>query len=469
MKKRISGWWTRVRLGAYSIPVALVAALAMITITELAYRAQRDALDQLVLEGQARLRLLNAFQRLTEAESGKRGYLLLGDVAYLKPYERATADVLDELKRVDEFDQSADPQTRELQARVRKAMQEKMTEMNEVMRLHDQGDVATAMELVRTGIGLEMMQKLRDEVQATMRYRNQHIAHGLDSVREIFLLGRIGVISLTALCTLVLIALISSSRAFEVEREQQRLALRDERDRLEQEVNRRMADLRELTQHLQTAREDERSRLARELHDELGALLTSAKLNVASMRPSLKQVPEVEPKLQRLVEALNAGIALKRRIIEDLSPSTLHSLGLQPALEILCSETARNCDIPIRCEFQPVQLSADKALAAYRFVQEALTNMAKYAQATSVVVRMQEHDGEARVEVWDNGKGFDASTLSAGRHGLRGMRFRFEALGGHLAIDSSASAGTRLTAWLPLDEQPAADAASPLGAAVLAA
>lgn len=461
MKKTISGLLARVRLGAYSISLTLVAALAMIAITELAYRAQCDALDQLVAEGQARLRLMSALQRLTEAESGKRGYLLLGDVAYLKPYERATADVLNELNLVDEFDQlGSDPKTRALQEKVRKSMQQKMAEMTEVMRLHGRGDVVAAMELVRTGIGLEMMDKLRDEVQATMRHRNQHIAKGLDSVRDIFFLGRIGVISLTVLCTLVVIALISSSRAFELEREHQRLALREERDRLEQEVNRRMADLSELTQHLQTAREDERARLARELHDELGALLTSAKLNVASMRPSLKQVPEVEPKLQRLVESLNAGIALKRRIIEDLSPSTLRSLGLRPALEILCSETARNCEIPIQCELQPVHLSADKALAVYRFVQEALTNMAKYAEASNVVVRLEQQEGAARVEVWDNGKGFNASTLSAGQHGLRGMRFRFEALGGHLAIDSSATEGTRLTAWLPLDAELTGAAAS---------
>ena len=459
MKKRVAGWWNKVRLGAYSIPVALAAALAMITITELAYRAQRDALDHLVLEGQARLRLLNAFQRLTEAESGKRGYLMLGDKAYLKPYERAASDVLAELNQVDQFDRDGrDPQTRVLQARVRAAMQAKLTEMSEVMRLHDLGEQSRAMELVRTGIGLEMMQKLRDEVQSTMQHRNQHIATGLASVREIFLLGRIGVISLTVLCTLVLVALITSSRAFERERERQRQALRDERDGLEQEVNRRMADLRELTQHLQSAREDERARLARELHDELGALLTSAKLNVASMRPSLKQVPEVEPKLQRLVESLNAGIALKRRIIEDLSPSTLRSLGLQPSLEILCSEMSRTCEIPIRCDLEAVELSADKSLAVYRFAQEALTNMAKYANARSAVVRLRAQDGLAKVEVWDDGKGFDTSRLVAGRHGLRGMRFRFEALGGCMAIDSMSNEGTRLTAWLPLDSAPGAAA-----------
>ncbi len=104
--------------------------------------------------------------------------------------------------------------------------------------------------------------------------------------------------------------------------------LQAERERLEREVLRRTAELTELAQHLQTAREDERARLARDLHDELGALLTAAKLDVARIRPKLQQaMPEVLPRIAHLVETLNAGIALKRRIIEDLRPSTLDQLA----------------------------------------------------------------------------------------------------------------------------------------------
>ena len=448
-----AGWWARWRNGVFSIPLALAAATGMIAITEIAYRAQSQSLDALVREGQARLRLLTVFQRLTEAESGKRGYLMLGEAAYLVPYQRASADVLRELGQIERLDEgSDDPEIEALQARVRTAMQDKLAEMAEVMRLHNEGKVQQAMDMVRTGIGREMMQKLREEVQSVMAHRNAHIAEGLDEVREIFLLGRIGVISLTLLSTLILVALVRSGRRLEREREEQRQALQAERDRLEAEVARRMADLKELTQHLQSAREDERSRLARELHDELGALLTSAKLNVATMRPKLKDVPDVEPKLQRLVEVLNAGIALKRRIIEDLSPSSLRSLGLLPSLEILCGEMSRHGEIHIATQLQPVTLSADKSLAVYRFVQEALTNIAKHAGASKAVVRLHEAEGGVQVQVWDDGKGFDPSKLATGRHGLRGMRFRLEAFGGCLAIDSSRPEGTRLTAWLPLDQ-----------------
>ena len=122
-----------------------------------------------------------------------------------------------------------------------------------------------------------------------------------------------------------------------------------ERDRLEREVAARTAQLRELAQHLQTIREDERSRLARELHDELGALLTAAKLDVARLKSRLgaSASADATERLAHLNEALNGGIALKRRIIEDLRPSSLSNLGLVAALEILLREFAARSEIKV--------------------------------------------------------------------------------------------------------------------------
>lgn len=461
MQKKLSSFMRRLQYGAYSIPVAMLAALAMVTITEFSYHAQQRALGELILEGKARLALVNAFQRLTEAESGKRGYLLIDDPLYLQPFNRAAQDVQHQLDEIEQLDKASnDADTKAMQHKLRELMYDKLAEMKEVMRLHDKGDKDLALEMVRTGIGREIMQKLRGEVQMTMAHRNTHVDQGLEEVRSIFLLGRIGVIAMTVLCTLMLVALVKTSRRAEQDRERQRVALREERDSLECQVNNRMADLRELTRHLQSAREDERERLARELHDELGALLTSAKLDVAFMKPKVTaQLPDVLPKLMHLIDMLNAGISLKRRIIEDLSPSSLRSLGLVPALEILCSETKQNGGVDIVHQLQPVQLGDDRSLTVYRLVQEALTNMAKYAGATRAMVRMRKEGEEVCVEVWDNGKGFDATRLPSGSHGLRGMRFRIEATGGRMVIASSQEEGTRLTAWL--SEQDSAGGAVP--------
>jgi signal transduction histidine kinase len=232
--------------------------------------------------------------------------------------------------------------------------------------------------------------------------------------------------------------------------EAQRVA--GERDRLEREVAARTAQLKELAQHLQTIREDERSRLARELHDELGALLTAAKLDVARLKSRLGQSSSADAaeRLAHLNEALNGGIALKRRIIEDLRPSSLSNLGLVAALEILLREFATRSEIRITENLAGVVVSDAAQLTIYRLVQEALTNVVKYAKATEVTVSLQpSSDGGAVVSVRDNGVGFDADQPRLARHGLIGMRYRVEADGGTMRLESAAGQGTLIEATLP--------------------
>ena len=225
-----------------------------------------------------------------------------------------------------------------------------------------------------------------------------------------------------------------------------------ERDRLEQEVAARTAQLKELAQHLQTIREDERSRLARELHDELGALLTAAKLDVARLKSRLgaSASADAAERLAHLNEALNGGIALKRRIIEDLRPSSLSNLGLVAALEIQLREFAARSEIAVVDQLEPVEVSPAAQLTIYRLVQEALTNVVKYAKASEVVVTLQAPSGGgALVSVRDNGVGFDTDVPRLARHGLIGMRYRVEAEGGTMRLSSKPGEGTLIEATLP--------------------
>ena len=178
---------------------------------------------------------------------------------------------------------------------------------------------------------------------------------------------------------------------------------------------------------------------------------------MARIRPKLLQAaPDLQPRLAHLVEALNSGIALKRRIIEDLRPSTLNSLGLVPALEILCGESAERLGIPIHARLEPVRLAPGADLVVFRVVQESLTNIAKYAKAGEVNVSLRTHGEEAVAQVRDDGIGFDVSKTARGSHGLRGMRFRVEAERGRLEVRSAPGTGTTLTARLPLAPQPVA-------------
>ncbi len=205
-----------------------------------------------------------------------------------------------------------------------------------------------------------------------------------------------------------------------------------------------------MTHHLQTAREDERSRLARDLHDELGALLTSAKLDAARIKSRLAgTAPEALERLSHLVETLNSGIALKRRIIEDLRPSALSNLGLVAALEILTREFAEQSGIAVHHALEPVPLEADAELVVYRLVQEAITNIAKYAKAKQVWVSLSAQGGHVQASVRDDGVGFDISAQPGSAHGLVGMRFRVEAEGGTLTLQSTPGEGTLIQVSLP--------------------
>ena len=251
------------------------------------------------------------------------------------------------------------------------------------------------------------------------------------------------------LSVLGLFLYLKQARALEEVRAAQQRVLQGERERLEAEVVQRTRELRELARHLQTAREDERGHLARELHDEMGALLTSAKLDVARLRSKAGAQPELAERLTHLTQSLNDCIALKRRIIEDLRPSSLDNLGLQTALEILCREMAGRLAIPVQTSIAPLQLAPQAELTVYRFVQEALTNIGKYARARQVSVEVARSVQAVVVQVVDDGVGFDAAASLAGHHGLAGMRFRVESLGGQMVVQTAPGGGTTLRAELP--------------------
>ncbi len=262
--------------------------------------------------------------------------------------------------------------------------------------------------------------------------------------------ARLGIDALVLACLATLVLLVRQVRDQERERRAAAAALQAERDRRGAAVDERTAELSALARHLQSVREDERSLLARELHDELGGLLTAAKLDLARIRSRLGAEPSAElaERVAHLGRTLDIGIALKRRIIEDLRPSSLEHLGLVPALGILCSEWSTRTEVPVDADLHAVALPPERALVVYRLVQEALTNIAKYARAQRVQVRLDAHDGRVRLRIADDGAGFDRATTTQG-HGLAGMRFRLQSVGGTFALSSTPGAGTTIEAELP--------------------
>jgi signal transduction histidine kinase len=266
---------------------------------------------------------------------------------------------------------------------------------------------------------------------------------------ETLLAYQIAVVAMAGVSVLVLLLYLRQRRTLEATRVDVAASARAE---LQAQFDSRTQEFAELARHLQTAREDERNRLARALHDELGALLTAAKLDAARIKIRVANVsPEALERLVHLNDTLNSIIALTRRITEDLRPSTLSNLGLVAALEILARDFAAGADIRIDCTLEAVALNPHSELTLFRLVQEGLNNVAKYARAKTVQIALAPRNGQANVSVTDDGVGFQMLNDKAGSYGLLGMRYRIEGDGGRLLVKSSPGAGTCLSATLPLE------------------
>ena len=239
---------------------------------------------------------------------------------------------------------------------------------------------------------------------------------------------------------------------------------------LEQRVEERTAELRRLYRDLQereeararllrkviTAQEDERRRIARDLHDETTQSLAALvmRLQAALAAPQGEAGPRLKEAEALAVHALDEV----HRIIVDLRPSVLDDLGLWSAIAWYSDRVLRKAGIAVRCESGCVEherLPTETRVAVFRAVQEALTNIAKHAEADAVLIQCDVRDGMLTIEIEDDGKGFDAAALAApgeGGHGwgLLGIRERMEIIGGAARIDSSPGQGTHLVLSVPM-------------------
>ncbi|MEY2409966.1 MAG: hypothetical protein QOF48_2636 [Verrucomicrobiota bacterium] len=241
--------------------------------------------------------------------------------------------------------------------------------------------------------------------------------------------------------------------------QQAEAALREARDELEQRVIERTAELsrandslRSLSQRVVEMQEAERRAVARELHDEIGQLLTGLKMFLeTSLRPAdaLQQaiLDDARSQLNELMERV-------RQLSVSLRPQILDDLGLLTALEWHFKRYEKQTGIHVRFQHSSIcgRLPSPIETAAFRIIQEALTNVARHAAVKEVAVRLWNHDGRLGLQIEDRGVGFDtrralASHLSSG---LGGMQERAEMLAGEITIDSRAGAGTRVTVELPL-------------------
>ena len=219
------------------------------------------------------------------------------------------------------------------------------------------------------------------------------------------------------------------------------------------EIARRTQELSSLSAFLQTHYEREKASLARALHDELGGILTPAKMDLSWLQGHLGDDPRYGERMSRLAALIDQGIDLKRRIIEDLHPSLLDHLGLAAAVQWYVDETCRAAKIECRVTVSPKleRLASDLEIALYRIVQESVANVVRHSRAKHVELVLERVKAGLRMAIRDDGVGIqDLEGARKLSHGLAGMNQRMRAIDGTFDVHTRQGEGTRIEVFLPL-------------------
>jgi signal transduction histidine kinase len=203
---------------------------------------------------------------------------------------------------------------------------------------------------------------------------------------------------------------------------------------------------------VQRAREEERTRVAREIHDELGQALTAIKIDLASLIRDLPADKKQETKAESVLRLVDHTIESVRRISTELRPGILDDLGLVAAIEWAAEEFQARTGTSCRLHLpeNDIVIDTERATAIFRIFQETLTNIARHANATQVDITLSKDDGDIVLEVRDNGSGIAEEQLStAGSLGILGMRERALLFGGEFTISGAAGKGTIVRARIP--------------------
>jgi two-component system sensor histidine kinase UhpB len=233
--------------------------------------------------------------------------------------------------------------------------------------------------------------------------------------------------------------------------------------RVEADLRESRSQLAALSNHLQRIKEDERERIARDVHDVLGGTLVAMKFEMSLLEAKLEANPaQARERARNVGRMVDDAIATVGRVTRELRPGILKDFGLAAAIESQGEDFAQRTGIScnILCTDHDLNPDYDTSLALFRVFQEALTNVSKHARATAVGVRLMQEGDEVVLEITDNGCGLAPADLRKPRSfGLRGIRERLTSLGGRLDLSPVTPQGTRLTLRAPLlpataDEHP---------------
>ncbi len=258
-----------------------------------------------------------------------------------------------------------------------------------------------------------------------------------------------------ALAAILAVTLIRATQLFELER-QRKLAAAQQRAR--DELAKREALRREMLRHTVAALEEERRRIAHELHDEIGQLLTALSLRLGSLQQAVADANGLSEQIRSLRQLTEESVAELRLLVSDLRPSQLDHLGMVAAVRALIQESHKRFGLKVDFEVagQRRRLPPDVELAVFRIAQESLTNVVRHAGVLEARVCLRFAPDGVEIAVSDNGVGFTyagSESLNGAHWGLLGMNERAAQWGGTVAIETAPGQGTRVVAWLPVAEE----------------
>lgn len=398
-----------------------------------------------------RLQYINVL--IMDAESSIRGYFMSDNKIYLGPLKTAKSHLDKEFAALDELLRDNPAQTKNL-AQLRVLFNRKMSIMDDSINIYNKGGFKEILEIAKIGEGREVMDEIRLLVTIMVREQNdvQAARKGrfYNEYQDAVFLG----IAINTVVIIVLILFYGLIRRNYFQRLAAETALQTVNDGLEKTVYIRTEQMSVLSRHLINVSEQEKAKLARDLHDELGACLTAINMDVASVMGKLKiSEPALAGQLQRARETLLDTVNLKRRIIENLRPSLLDNLGLAISLRSHCEEftkiTGLPCEVTVSDEVN--EIDPLRSIALFRITQESLTNITKYAHANSVKVALTAENNGLRLHIIDDGVGIAMDTVYRPMsHGILGMRERVLLLNGTFAIQNGANdSGTIIDVFIP--------------------
>jgi signal transduction histidine kinase len=439
------------------LPLVVAVAIAIATF------AATQLSDQIFSDNQAaisngftlRAKILQLEKTIIEAETSQRGYLLTRKDTYLEPFQRSV-DAIRPLQR-DILDLTHDEKVaRDRLTDVYGLIALKLAEMERTVKVANAEDFERALAIVEGDEGRQLSEKLHTAFASLNVIVAQQMERSSREWDDSIQSSRFAILVAMAL-NVVLIAML----ALLLIRERRQIRATHESqishaEKLESEVERRTTELSSLSAFLQTNSEREKASLARELHDELGGILTPAKMDVSWLQGRLGTNPDFGERVQRVSTLVDQAIDLKRRIIENLRPSLLDHLGLAAALQWYVEEACKsaNLECSMTVSERLERLPSDLEIALYRVVQESVTNVVKHAHAKKVTLVLERTLRGLTVMVSDDGVGIaDIEAAKSVSHGLAGMTHRVRSVNGTITIRSTPGGGTRIEVFVPLAVQ----------------